>query len=53
MRNAYTILVVKPEKKILFERPWHRWEDNVTIYLKGIEIGVVDWTHLALVNTEM
>jgi hypothetical protein len=30
MRNAYKILVGKPEGKRPFERHGHRWEDNIT-----------------------
>jgi hypothetical protein len=29
MRNAYKILVVKPEGKRPLARPRHRWTDNV------------------------
>jgi hypothetical protein len=29
MRNAYNILVGKPEGKRRFMRPRHRWEDNI------------------------
>jgi hypothetical protein len=29
MRNAYSILVEKPEGKRPFVRPRHRWEDNI------------------------
>jgi len=29
MRNAYIILVGKPEGKSLLGRPTHRWEDNI------------------------
>jgi len=29
MRNAYIILVGKPEGKRLLGRPTHRWEDNI------------------------
>jgi hypothetical protein len=29
MRNAYNILVAKPEGKIALERPRRRWEDNI------------------------
>jgi hypothetical protein len=40
-------LVEKPERKRLFGRPSHRWEDNVRMNL--IETGreAVDWIHLA------
>jgi len=29
MRNAYTILVVKPDGKRPLGRPWCRWGDNI------------------------
>jgi hypothetical protein len=36
MRNAYTILVGKPERKRPLGRPKHRWEDNIKMDLRGI-----------------
>jgi hypothetical protein len=36
-RNAYRILVGKPEKRRPLGRPRHRWEDNIKMNL--IEIG--------------
>jgi hypothetical protein len=33
IRNAYKILVGKPEGKKPFGRPTHRWEYNIKIYL--------------------
>jgi hypothetical protein len=35
-RNAYRILVGKPEGKIPLRRPRHKWEDNIRIYLREI-----------------
>ena len=35
-RNAYRVLVGKPESKISLERPRHRWEDNIKIDLNCI-----------------
>jgi K+ transporter len=40
MRNVYKIFVGKSEK-------WHRWEDNIKMYLKKTGLQVVDWIHLA------
>jgi hypothetical protein len=40
MINAYKILVIKPEGKILLSKPRHRWEDNIRIDLKEIR-----WFH--------
>jgi hypothetical protein len=47
MRNAYNILVGKPEGKRPLRRPRHRWEDN--ILMEFLEVGweSVDWIHLA------
>jgi hypothetical protein len=39
------ILAGKPERKRLFGRPRHRWEDNVKIYLREIgcdDVGGID-----------
>jgi hypothetical protein len=36
MRNAYNILVGKPEGKRSPGRPRHRWEDNIKVNLKEI-----------------
>jgi hypothetical protein len=35
-RNAYRILVGKPEGKRPIGRPRHRWEDNIEINLREI-----------------
>jgi hypothetical protein len=34
MRNAYNILVGKPERKIPLGRPRNRWEDNIRMDLR-------------------
>jgi hypothetical protein len=60
-RNAYRILVGKPEGKRPLGRPRRRWEDNIRINLREIGWGGVDWIDLAqhrdqwraLVNTVM
>jgi hypothetical protein len=45
MRNAYKILVGKPEGKRLLVRPSRRWDDNIKMDLR--EIGYdVDWFRL-------
>jgi hypothetical protein len=46
-RNAYRILVGKPEEKRPLKRPRCRWEDNIKIDLRVIEWGGVDWIDLA------
>jgi hypothetical protein len=35
-RNAYRILVGKPERKRLLGRPRRRWVDNIKMDLRGI-----------------
>jgi hypothetical protein len=60
-RNAYRILVGKPEGKRPLGRPRRRWLDNIKIDLREIEWGGRDWIELvqdgdqwrALVNTVM
>jgi hypothetical protein len=59
-RNAYSILVGKPEAKRSLGSPRRMWEDNIKMDIKGIEWGGIDWIDLAqdrdqwraLVNTE-
>jgi len=61
MRNAYNILVGKPEGKRSLGRPRCRWEDNIRMDLREIRWEVVNWVHLdqfldqwqAVVNTVM
>jgi hypothetical protein len=60
-RNAYRILVRKPEDKRPLGRPRRRWVDNIKMDLREIGWDGVDWIHLAqdrdqwmaLVNTVM
>jgi hypothetical protein len=35
-RNAYKILVAKPEGNRPLGRPRRRWEDNITMDLRGV-----------------
>jgi hypothetical protein len=42
MRNAYTILIRKPEVKRPLVRLWSRWEANIKIDVK--ETGMRMWT---------
>jgi hypothetical protein len=42
IRNAYRILVGKPEGKRPLRRPRHRWKDNIEMDLKEIGLEVVD-----------
>jgi hypothetical protein len=46
-RNAYRILVVKPEEKRPLGRPRHRWEDNIRMNLRDLGWGGMDWFDLA------
>jgi hypothetical protein len=51
MRNAYKILVGKPERKRPLRRSRLRWEDNIRIDLREImRFTVVEWIHLAQVR---
>jgi hypothetical protein len=60
-RNAYRILVDKPEGKRPLGRLTRRWEDNIKMDLREIGWGGMDWIDLAqdsdqwraLVNTVM
>jgi hypothetical protein len=47
MRNAYKILVGKPEEKRPLGRPWHRLEDNIKMDLREMGFEGVDWIHMA------
>jgi hypothetical protein len=46
-RNAYRLLVWKPEGKRPLGRPRRRWVDNIKIDLGEVEWGDVDWIGLA------
>jgi hypothetical protein len=46
-RNAYGILVGKPEGKRPLGRPRRRWVDNIKIDLRGIRWDGMDWIGLA------
>jgi hypothetical protein len=46
-RNAYRILVGKPERKRQLERPRHRWVDNIRMDLGEVGWDDVDWIGLA------
>jgi hypothetical protein len=47
MRNAYRILVGKPEWRIPLGRPRHRLVDNIKMDLREIEWYDMDWIDLA------
>jgi hypothetical protein len=46
-RNAYRILVGKPEGKRPLERPKCRWVDTIKMNLGEIGWGGMDWIDLA------
>jgi hypothetical protein len=46
-RNAYRLLVGKPEGKRPLRRPRRRWVDNIRMDLAEIECDGVDWIGLA------
>jgi hypothetical protein len=52
-RNAYRLLVGKPEGKRPLGRPRRRWIDNIKMDLSEIGVSFVDWIGLAgfLTNT--
>jgi hypothetical protein len=60
-RNAYSILVGKPEGKGPLGRPRRRWVDNIKMELREIGWASMEWIDLAedrdqwraLVNTVM
>jgi hypothetical protein len=46
-RNAYRILVGKPEGKRTLGRPRHRWVDNIKMHIREIGWDGMDWIDLA------
>jgi hypothetical protein len=46
-RNAYRILVGKPEEKRPLGRPRRRWVDNIKMDLREIGSDGVDWMDIA------
>jgi hypothetical protein len=58
VRDAYNILVGRPEGRKPLGRPRRRWKDNIKIDLREIGFGDVDWIQdrdrwRSLVNTVM
>jgi hypothetical protein len=45
-KNAYRILVGKPEGRIPLGRPRRRWVENITIDLRDIVWDRTDWIDL-------
>jgi hypothetical protein len=52
MRNAYKMLMGKPEGKKALGRPRRRWMDNIKSDLRRIGWGGMDWIDLAWVNDQ-
>jgi hypothetical protein len=46
-RNAYRLLVGKPEGRRSLGRPRRRWVDNIRMDLADVGWGDVDWISLA------
>jgi hypothetical protein len=46
-RNAYRLLVGKPEGKRPLGRQIRRWLDNIRMDLVGVEWGDMDWIGVA------
>jgi hypothetical protein len=46
-RNAYRLLVGKPEGRRPLGRPRRRWVDNIRMDLREVGWGNVDWIGLA------
>ena len=46
-RNAYRVLVGRPEGKLLLERLRCRWEDNIKMDLKEVDCVDRNWMDLA------
>jgi hypothetical protein len=46
-RNAYRLLVGKPEGKSALGRPRRRWVDNIKMDVGEVGWGGVDWIGLA------
>ncbi|KAJ4427020.1 hypothetical protein ANN_26819 [Periplaneta americana] len=46
-RNAYRVLVGRPEGKRPLGRPRHRWEDNITLHLREVGYDDREWINFA------
>ncbi|KAJ4428538.1 hypothetical protein ANN_24582 [Periplaneta americana] len=49
-RNAYRVLVGKPERKRSLGRPRRRWEDNIKLDLREVGYDGRDWINLAKID---
>jgi hypothetical protein len=46
-KNAYRLLVEKPEEKRPLGRPRRRWVDNIKMDLRDIGCGGINWIDVA------
>ena len=46
-KSAFKILTGKRTGKTLLERHRRRWEDNIRMYFKAIDINTRNWVHPA------
>jgi hypothetical protein len=46
-KGSYRVMVGRPERKRLFERPGRRWENNIKMYLKKVRCRSMGWIDLA------
>ena len=46
-KEAYSVLIDKPEGKRTLGRPRRRWVDNIRMDLQEVECGYMDWIGLA------
>ena len=51
-RNAYRVLVGKPESKRSLGRPRCRWEDNIKMDLREVGCDPGEWIALAEVRNQ-
>jgi hypothetical protein len=51
-RNAYRLLIGKPEGKRPLGRPRRRWADNIRMGHGEIGRGSVDWIHMMVKSVE-
>jgi hypothetical protein len=49
-KDAYRVLVQRPEGKRLLKRPRHRWKDNIKINVQEMGWGGMNWIGCLLVN---
>ena len=49
-KDAYRVLVRRPEGKRPLERPRHRWKDSIKMNLQEMGWGGMNWFGCLLVN---